>query len=80
MLASARAAGGPVWVETLLWIRLPLQPLLIWMVYRYAASPLDTPGPFTGHLWTPTALVTGLWVAAFGVTVAASRTGPTTTG
>ena len=40
MLASARADGRPVWVETLLWMRLPLQFLLIWMVYRYAASPL----------------------------------------
>lgn len=39
MLASTRADGRPVWVETLLWMRLPLQFLLIWLVYRYAASP-----------------------------------------
>ena len=35
MLVSARAAGGPVWVESLLWMRLPIQFLLIWLVYRY---------------------------------------------
>lgn len=34
MLVSARAAGGPLWAESLLWMRLPLQPLLIWFVYR----------------------------------------------
>lgn len=42
MLASARATGSQLWVETLLWMRLPLQPLLIWLVYRYAVSPLAT--------------------------------------
>jgi len=37
MLASARAA--PTWEQALLWMRLPLQPLLIWAIYRYAARP-----------------------------------------
>ncbi|MEO7823400.1 MAG: hypothetical protein ABIS15_07325, partial [Gemmatimonadaceae bacterium] len=45
MLNSAHLAGGPVWLEALLWMRLPLQPLLIWMVYRYSASPLVTAWP-----------------------------------
>lgn len=39
ILATVRAADGPIWIETLLWIRLPLQFLLIWLVYRYAVSP-----------------------------------------
>ena len=42
MLVSARETGSQLWVETLLWMRLPFQPLLIWLVYRYAASPLAT--------------------------------------
>lgn len=38
ILAAARAANSPSWIEGLLWLRLPLQPLLIWMVYRYSIS------------------------------------------
>lgn len=38
MLVTALAAGRPWWVESLLWTRLPIQPLLMWTVYRYAAS------------------------------------------
>ncbi len=38
ILAAARAAESPFWIQGLLWMRLPLQPVLIWMVYRYAIS------------------------------------------
>lgn len=38
ILAAARAADSPSWIQGLLWLRLPLQPLLIWMVYRYSIS------------------------------------------
>ncbi len=38
MLASARALGGLDWAQVLLWLRLPLQPLLIWIVYRYGVA------------------------------------------
>jgi len=46
MLASARALGGLDWAQVLLWLRLPLQPLLIWIVYRYGvARPRGPRGP-----------------------------------
>lgn len=32
-LRLARARGGPAWAEVVLWLRLPLQPLLIWWVW-----------------------------------------------
>ncbi len=38
MLQAAHAAGGPTLAQTLLWIRLPLQPLLMWWVYRSAIA------------------------------------------
>ncbi len=39
MLADAVAAGAsPLW-QAALWIRLPLQPLLIWMIWRTAVEP-----------------------------------------
>ena len=41
MLADAIAAGAaPLW-QAALWIRLPIQPLLIWMVWRSAVSPRE---------------------------------------
>lgn len=41
MLADARAAGASGWAQLLLWLRLPLQPLLMWWVWRAAVR---TPG------------------------------------
>jgi len=38
MLASARAAGAPPWFEATLWLRLPLQVLLIAWVWRATLS------------------------------------------
>lgn len=40
ILSTVRATGGPLWMEMLLWIRLPLQFALIWWVYLCAISPL----------------------------------------
>ncbi len=34
MLRLARTDGGPAWVEALLWLRLPLQVVLIWLAWR----------------------------------------------
>ena len=34
MLRLARARGGPAWVEAVLWLRLPLQIVLIWLAWR----------------------------------------------
>ncbi len=34
MLLNARADGAPFSKEILLWLRLPLQPLIIWWVWR----------------------------------------------
>ena len=34
MLRLARAGGAPVMAEAALWLRLPLQPVLIWWVWR----------------------------------------------
>lgn len=34
MLVSALAADEQLWISLLLWMRLPLQPLLIYIVYR----------------------------------------------
>jgi uncharacterized membrane protein len=34
MLFNARAAGAPAWQELLLWLRLPLQPLLMFWVWK----------------------------------------------
>jgi len=39
MLVTARAAQSSALVETLLWLRLPLQPLLIFLIYRYVTVP-----------------------------------------
>ncbi|MGI8508055.1 MAG: DoxX family protein [Gemmatimonadaceae bacterium] len=38
MLQSAYAAGASGWAQILLWFRLPLQPLLMWWVYRTALA------------------------------------------
>ena len=40
MLRQARARSGPAWVETVLWLRLPLQALLLWLAWRLS-------GPFS---------------------------------
>jgi uncharacterized membrane protein len=34
MLRLARAAGAPFFTEAALWLRLPLQPVLVWWVWR----------------------------------------------
>lgn len=34
MLRLARARGGPAWAEVLLWLRLPLQVVLLWWAWR----------------------------------------------
>ncbi len=39
MLTNARAAHSSALVESLLWLRLPLQPLLIFVIYRYVTVP-----------------------------------------
>ena len=39
MVLNARAADRPLWHETLLWLRLPLQLLLIWWVWRVSQPP-----------------------------------------
>lgn len=44
MLLNARAADKAVWYQALLWLRLPLQLVLIWWVWR-ASQPVRTPGP-----------------------------------
>ncbi len=36
MLVDARAHGSPGWQEAVLWLRLPLQALFIWWVWRAA--------------------------------------------
>lgn len=36
MLQSARGADASGWTQSLLWLRLPLQPLLMWWIYRAA--------------------------------------------
>lgn len=38
MLQSAHATGALGWAQLLLWLRLPLQPLLMWWVYRTAIA------------------------------------------
>ncbi len=35
MLRLARGRGGPAWVEVVLWLRLPLQALLIWWAWLF---------------------------------------------
>jgi uncharacterized membrane protein len=39
MLQDWRATGGGGWYEIALWLRLPVQPLLVWMVHRVALRP-----------------------------------------
>jgi uncharacterized membrane protein len=43
MLADARATGASTAWQTALWIRLPIQPLLIWWVWRAAIKSTPTP-------------------------------------
>jgi uncharacterized membrane protein len=38
MLLDARAAGKPCWWVTLLWLRLPMQPALMWWVWKVSRS------------------------------------------
>ena len=42
MLRQARARSGPSWVETVLWLRLPLQALLLWLAWRLS-GPFNRP-------------------------------------
>lgn len=42
MLRVYRAQGVPWWGEMLLWLRLPLQPLLIWWTWRVTARRFKT--------------------------------------
>lgn len=44
MLRQHRAAGAPGWAEALLWLRLPLQPLLMWAVWRASQRRRAMPG------------------------------------
>ena len=39
MLRLAIDAGTPAWYQAALWIRLPLQPALVWWVWRAAVRP-----------------------------------------
>ena len=36
MLIGAQQSSAPVWWQIILWLRLPLQALLIWLVWRAA--------------------------------------------
>lgn len=38
MLVDARASASSAWSQALLWMRLPLQPLLIWIVWQVAVK------------------------------------------
>ena len=38
MLQRHRMSGGPGWQEVLLWLRLPLQGILIWWTWRVSRS------------------------------------------
>ncbi len=44
MLQSWRAGGGGGWYAAALWLRLPLQPVLIWWVWRTAVRQADEDG------------------------------------
>jgi hypothetical protein len=48
----------------------------LWTIFEVVRGDF-TPGPFTSQLWTATALATGLWVLAFGATIAATRSATT---
>ena len=39
MLISTQHSGAPIWWQIVLWLRLPLQPLMIWLVWRAAELP-----------------------------------------
>jgi hypothetical protein len=41
----------------------------LWTLFELTRGDF-TPGPFTSQYWTMTALATGIWVAAFGATIA----------
>jgi uncharacterized membrane protein len=41
MVLAARAADKPLWHEALLWLRLPLQLLLIWWAWRASQPPAE---------------------------------------
>ena len=48
MLRQARLRSGPEWVEVALWLRLPLQVVLIWLVWRLSRrSSLSRRGDLT---------------------------------
>lgn len=35
-------SGAPIWWQIVLWLRLPLQPLMMWLVWRAAISPFSS--------------------------------------
>ena len=47
----------------------------LWTIFEVVRGDF-TPGPFTSPLWMATALATGLWVLAFGATIAATKRQP----
>jgi hypothetical protein len=49
----------------------------LWTIFELVIGDF-TPGPFTSRWWNRTALVTGIWVIAFGVTIAKTRALPAT--
>lgn len=46
----------------------------LWMLFELLSGAF-TPAPFTSHYWRYTALATGVWVIAFGVTITIARQG-----
>lgn len=44
MVIGARQSGAPIWWQIILWLRLPLQPVMIWLVWR--AAEIKRPGVF----------------------------------
>jgi hypothetical protein len=47
----------------------------LWTIFEVVRGDF-TPGPFTSPHWMATALATGLWVLAFGATIAAAKRQP----
>ena len=38
MLIGAQHSSAPIWWQVVLWLRLPMQPVLIWLVWRAAVA------------------------------------------
>lgn len=43
MLVDAQHSDAPIWWQIVLWLRLPLQPVMMWLVWRAAEAP-GSPG------------------------------------